>query len=173
MKEKRVSKIFMDNPQIKGGWLDLNVNNDMIISVSYLNSRFFYDLLEFVQILNNYCTIGCRDLYLVIDCEGTNAFISIFTITEETLAEDAQYEEIDDVKVSVVKEVYDKEDNNTYKKSYNYVITKKNFMKNIIDFVEKNIDKYNTDFCLDDVADNINKDYVENIKNNLLDRYKF
>lgn len=41
MKEERVSKIFMEDSQIKGGWLDLNINNDMIIPVSYLNSRFF------------------------------------------------------------------------------------------------------------------------------------
>lgn len=161
MKEERVSKIFMEDSQIKGGWLDLNINNDMIIPVSYLNSRFFYDLLSLVQVLNNYCTIGCRNLYLEIDCEGTLAYISIYTFSEGRTPEDVDYDALDDVKVSVI-----------YEKQYNYVISKKEFMENIITFVENKIDEYNVDFCCDDVADKISKTYVGIIKRGLIDRYR-
>lgn len=172
MKEERVSKIFMEDSQIKGGWLDLNINNDMIIPVSYLNSRFFYDLLSLVQVLNNYCTIGCRNLYLEIDCEGTLAYISIYTFSEGRLPEDVNYDALDDVKVSVIKECFNKENQETYEKQYNYVISKKEFMENIITFVENKIDEYNVDFCCDDVADKISKTYVEIIKRGLIDRYR-
>lgn len=173
MERKRVSKIFMEDSQIEGGWLDLNINNDMTIPVSYLNSRFFYDLLSFVQILNNYCTIGCRELFLEIDCEGTFAYITIHTATGETLPEDANYDEIDDIQISVIKEVFDKETQDVYKKTFNYLMTKKDFIKNIIEFVSDKIDLYNEKFCLDDVADKISKFYVEIIKRGLLDRYNF
>lgn len=173
MKEKRVSKIFMEDSPIKNGWLDLNVNNDMTIPVSYLNSRFFYDLLNFVQILNNYCTFGCRNLYLEIDCEGTLAYISIYTFSEGKVPEDVDYDDLDDVKVSVVKECFNKETKEIYEKQYNYVISKLEFIKNIITFIENKIDSYNIDFCCDDVAEKMSKTYVEIIKRGLINRYRF
>lgn len=173
MKEKRVSKIFMEDSPIKNGWLDLNVNNDMTIPVSYLNSRFFYDLLNFVQILNNYCTFGCRNLYLEIDCEGTLAYISIYTFSEGKVPEDVDYDDLDDVKVSVVKECFNKETQEIYEKQYNYVISKLEFIKNIITFIENKIDSYNIDFCCDDVAEKMSKTYVEIIKRGLINRYRF
>lgn len=173
MKEKRVSKIFMEDSPIKNGWLDLNVNNDMTIPVSYLNSRFFYDLLNFVQILNNYCTFGCRNLYLEIDCEGTLAYISIYTFSEGKVPEDVDYDDLDDVKVSVVKECFNKETQEMYEKQYNYVISKLEFIKNIITFIENKIDSYNIDFCCDDVAEKMSKTYVEIIKRGLINRYRF
>ena len=173
MKEKRVSKIFMEDSPIKNGWLDLNVNNDMTIPVSYLNSRFFYDLLNFVQILNNYCTFGCRNLYLEIDCEGTSAYISIYTFSEGKVPEDVDYDDLDDVKVSVVKECFNKETQEIYEKQYNYVISKLEFIKNIITFIENKIDSYNIDFCCDDVAEKMSKTYVEIIKRGLINRYRF
>ena len=173
MKEKRVSKIFMEDSPIKNGWLDLNVNNDMTIPVSYLNSRFFYDLLNFVQILNNYCTFGCRNLYLEIDCEGTLAYISVYTFSEGQVPEDVDYDDLDDVKVSVVKECFNKETQEIYEKQYNYVISKLEFIKNIITFIENKIDSYNIDFCCDDVAEKMSKTYVEIIKRGLINRYRF
>lgn len=173
MKEKRVSKIFMEDSPIKNGWLDLNVNNDMTIPVSYLNSRFFYDLLNFVQILNNYCTFGCRNLYLEIDCEGTLAYISIYTFSEGKVPEDVDYDDLDDVKVSVVKECFNKDTQEIYEKQYNYVISKLEFIKNIITFIENKIDSYNIDFCCDDVAEKMSKTYVEIIKRGLINRYRF
>lgn len=173
MKEKRVSKIFMEDSPIKNGWLDLNVNNDMTIPVSYLNSRFFYDLLNFVQMLNNYCTFGCRNLYLEIDCEGTLAYISIYTFSEGKVPEDVDYDDLDDVKVSVVKECFNKDTQEIYEKQYNYVISKLEFIKNIITFIENKIDSYNIDFCCDDVAEKMSKTYVEIIKRGLINRYRF
>ena len=173
MKEKRVSKIFMEDSPIKNGWLDLNVNNDMTIPVSYLNSRFFYDLLNFVQILNNYCTFGCRNLYLEIDCEGTWAYISIYTFSEGKVPEDVDYDDLDDVKVSIVKECINKDTHELYEKQYSYVISKLEFIKNIITFIENKIDSYNVDFCCDGIAEKMSKTYIEIIKRGLIDRYRF
>ena len=173
MKEKRVSKIFMEDSPIKNGWLDLNVNNDMTIPVSYLNSRFFYDLLNFVQILKNYCTFGCRNLYLEIDCEGTLAYISIYTFSEGKVPEDVDYDDLDDVKVSIVKECINKDTHELYEKQYSYVISKLEFIKNIITFIENKIDSYNVDFCCDGIAEKMSKTYIEIIKRGLIDRYRF
>ena len=173
MEKKRVSKIFMEDSQIQCGWLDLNINNDIIIPVSYLNSRFFYDLLSLVRVLNNYCTIGCRNLYLEIDCEGTSAYIGLYTFSESKVPENAEYEELDDVLISIVKECYDKETNETYERTFKYIISKKDFIKNIITFIEEKINSYNIDFCCDGIAEKMNKVYIDIVKRELIDKFRF
>ena len=68
MEKKRVDKLFMENPKIYAGWLDLNVNNDIVIPVSYLNSRFFYDLLNITLVIDSWDNINYNSLNLIIDC---------------------------------------------------------------------------------------------------------
>ena len=169
MKRKRVDKLFMDDPIIHAGWLDLNINNDVIIPVSYLNSRFFYDLLNIVCVLNSYDTIGTEKLIFDIDCEGTLCRLSFCFPTDFSCK---KISECDDIKISVMKEFYDFKEDKGGEKYYYYIIEKNKFIKNILNLIKSNIDKYNKDFCCDDVADFITTDYVNFIENNLLDFLK-
>lgn len=173
MKEKRAKKIFMVNTTIKCGWMNLNINNDIIIPVSYLNTRFFYDLLSVVQILNNYNNIGCKNLCLEIDCEGTFAYINFSFFQEKDIGTIIEYDDLEYVYVSIEKELLGENDKNLYTQKKSYSIKKRDLIENIISFIENKTIEYNTDFCCDDIADKIYPSYIKNIKDNLIDKLKF
>lgn len=152
---KRVDKLFTETPKIYAGWLDLKISNDITIPVSYLNSRFFYDLLTFALVLDSYGTIITKPLQLEIDCEGTMAYISAYMISHDT------------VKVLVTKEWYNFKTEQEGVDTFRYEIDRKGLINNIFNLVYNNIEKYNEDFCCGDIADNINKEYVSILRNNL------
>lgn len=156
MEKKRVDKLFMENPKIYAGWLDLNVNNDIVIPVSYLNSRFFYDLLNISLIIDSWNDITYNHLDLCIDCEGTEAHIR-FSIAKDH-----------NVKVIVSKEWYNFKNNTDGVDIFQYLIPKNNLINNIFDIIENNVELYNSDFCCDDIADYITKEYVSTLRKNLI-----
>ncbi len=152
---KRVDKLFTETPKIYAGWLDLEISNDITIPVSYLNSRFFYDLLTIVLVLDSYGSITVKPLQLEIDCEGTMAYIKVYMIDCNT------------VKVLVAKEWYNFKTEQEGTDVFRYEIDRKNLVNNIFNLIENNIEKYNKDFCCGDVADYINREYVSTLKNSL------
>lgn len=155
MKGKRVDKLFMDNPHIKAGWLDLNICDDVIIPVSYLNSRFFYDLILIVELIDNYC-MSAKELNLSIDCEGIFCNI-IFNIPSDF---EDDYETI---KIRVEKDRVDFKEGKELKDIYLYEINREILLHNLIDFVTDNIDRYNIDFVCEDVAEPISFNYVTSV----------
>lgn len=167
---KQANKLFMDNPNIAAGWLDLNINNDITISVSYLNACFFYDLLSIVNILSH-PDFGSENLILDIDCEGVMASLQ-FKFFNETYCPDSQFD-YEEVIVTVTKEFYDpnlpEHDGLT---KLEYKIDRYTLIWELIELVEKNYEKYNIDFCCGDIADTISLDYINLIKDNLGFKYK-
>lgn len=155
-KLKRVDKLFMNDPKIYAGWLDLNINNDISIPVSYLNSRFFYDLLSIALVLDCYGSVFTKTLSLSIDCEGTEARIN-FTISDKNI-----------IKVMASKEYYDFKTEEEGIDIFRYEMNRIDLIENIFDLVESNIETYNKDFCCGDVGDYITKDYVKILKENLV-----
>lgn len=155
-KLKRVDKLFMDNPKIFAGWLDLNINNDIVIPVSYLNSRFFYDLLSIALILDCYGTVSTDTLSLYIDCEGTEANIDFIVSDRET------------TKIIVSKEYYNFKTEEEGVDIFRYKINRIDLINNIFDLVENNTDIYNDSFCCGDIADYITQNYVKSLRQELV-----
>mgnify|MGYP001100451906 CR=1 FL=1 len=151
-KLKRVDKLFMENPKMYAGWLDLNINNDIVIPVSYLNSRFFYDLISIALILDCYGSVETDNLSLYIDCEGTEANIDFVISDRKTM------------KIIVSKEYYNFKTDEEGVDIFRYEIDRLSLINNIFNLVENNIDIYNTDFCCGDIGDYITKDYVKSLR---------
>ena len=150
--EKRENKLFMDNPRIYAGWLDLNINNDITIPVSYLNSHFFYDILSIINVLGS--SIETFTIPLEIDCEGY-----FVTLKFQCL----NYDE-------VVVYVY-KEDEGDILKGL-YKIGRHSLIWELIELVEKNYELYNKDFCCGDIADQLLVSCINSAKKSLLWIYK-
>ncbi len=152
---KRVDKLFTETPTISAGWLDLKVSNDIVIPVSYLNSRFFYDLLTVALVIDSYGSITANPLELFIDCEGTEAYIKFNVPNRDT------------VKVVVTKEWYNFKTNEEGTDVFRYEINKINLINNIFNLVYNNVERYNDEFCCGDVADYITEGYVSTLRNSL------
>ena len=158
-KIKRLDTIFTEAPKICAGWLDLEVNNgELTIPVSYVNSRFFYDLLTLARIAYQ-PSFGSLDFALEIDCEGYFAWIHL----KSNLSYNEPEDEIDyhDIQVSVSREIM--VDNIEDYVQCDYIIDREKFVFNVLNLIYKNIDIYNIDFCCDDIADKLSQDYFEKV----------